>query len=134
MPALTSLQPAPSTLSSCALMVGTTPLSEHLRHLLQGSHWNFEQSADLEHAAERLISGNVPVVLCGAKGWREVVAKTSLASRPPQVLVLDEKPTDAEWRDALAEGACYVDARHLDAPHFFSLLNHAWRIWNQIQA
>jgi len=108
------------------------PFSEHLRHLLQGSHSNCEQSADIEHAAERLNHGNVPVVLCGANGWREVVAGASRATHPPQVLVFDEKPDDGEWRAALAEGACYVDARRLDAPRLFSLLNHAWRVWNHI--
>ena len=40
-------------------------------------------------------------------------------------------PNDKEWLAALAAGACYVDTRHLDARHLFSLLNHAWRVWNK---
>jgi hypothetical protein len=132
MPALTSLQPAAPAASSCALVVGSTPLGAHLRNLLLSSHWNFEQTSDIEHAADRLSNGDVPVVLCGANGWREVVAGASRMSHPPQVLVFDEKPDDREWRDAIASGACYVDARHLDAPRLFSLLNHAWRVWNRI--
>jgi len=87
---------------------------------------------DFEDAAERLSISNYPVVLCGADRWREVVAGASRASHPPQVLVFDEKPTDCEWRDAITEGASYVDARHLSAPHLFTLLNHAWRVWNRI--
>ena len=132
MPALTSLQPAAPAASSCALVVGSTPLGEHLRNLLRGSHWNFEQSTDVEHAADRLSNGTISVVLCDASEWREVMAGASRASHPPQVLVFDPKPNDSEWREAIASGACYVDARRLDAPHLFSLLNHAWRVWNKL--
>ncbi|GEM_PF-5087220 len=87
---------------------------------------------DFEHAAERFAKSNVPVVLCGADQWREVLSGANRAPHPPQVLVFDEHPSDREWRDAIAAGACYVDARHLNAPHLFSLLNHAWRVWNRI--
>ena len=49
----------------------------------------------------------------------------------PDVFVFTAAPNDKEWLEALAAGACYVDMRRLDARHLFSLLNHAWRVWNK---
>ena len=132
MPAF-GLQPATpvASTSNCAVAIGAVPFNSQLRAFLTGSHWSLEWVANTEAAIERLRSEPAPVLICDAPAWREVVEASRKLPRPPTVFVLTTKPNDEEWLDALAAGACYVDARRLDARHLFSLLNHAWRVWHK---
>jgi hypothetical protein len=130
MPA-TGLQPAASVANTCAVAIGAVPLNSQLRALLSGSHWNLEWAANPEAAIERLNREPVPVVISDAESWGVVVEASRKVPRPPTVFVFATKPDDKQWLDVLAAGACYVDSRHLDARHLFSLLNHAWRVWNK---
>ena len=130
MPA-TGLQPATSVASTCAVAIGAVPFNSQLRALLSGSHWNLEWAANAEAAIERLKYEPVPVLICDTSSWEKVVKASRNVSRPPTVFVFTAAPNDKEWLEALAAGACYVDVRRLDARHLFSLLNHAWRLWNK---
>ena len=130
MPA-TSLQPATSVASTCAVAIGAVPFNSQLRAFLSGSHWHLEWAANTEAAIERLKSEPAPVVICDPGSWQEVVKASGKVARPPTVFVLTAAPSDKEWLEVLAAGACYVDTRRLDARHLFSLLNHAWRVWNK---
>jgi CheY-like chemotaxis protein len=130
MPA-TALQRATSVATTPAVAVGAVPFKAQLRALLSGSHWNLEWEATAKAAIERLKSDPFPVLICDAGAWEEVVHASRNLPRPPTVFVFTAAPDDGEWLKALAAGACYVDARRLDARHLFSLLNHAWRVWNK---
>jgi CheY-like chemotaxis protein len=111
--------------------IGDVPFNPQLRALLSGSHWHLESAANTEAAIERLKQEPTPVLICPANKWEEVVKATRKVSRPPTVFVFTAAPNDKQWLEALAAGACYVDTRRLDARHLFSLLNHAWRVWNK---
>jgi hypothetical protein len=111
--------------------VGAVPFKSQLRSLLSGSHWNLEWEANGKAAIERLVREPVPVLICDADSWEEVVKASRNLPRPPTVFVFTAAPDDVEWLKALAAGGIYVDVRRLDARHLFSLLNHAWRVWNK---
>jgi DNA-binding response OmpR family regulator len=111
--------------------IGAVPFNSQLRALLSGSHWRLEWATDTETAMERMKSEPVPVLICDAGSWEEAVKASGHVARPPTVLVFTAAPNDKEWLAVLAAGASYVDTRRLGARHLFSLLNHAWRVWNK---
>jgi len=90
-----------------------------------------EFAETIEGAMERLKREPAPVVICDAASWEKVVEASRNVPRPPTVFVLTTAPNDKQWLEALAAGACYLDTRHLEARHLFSLLNHAWRVWHK---
>ena len=98
--------------------------------LLRYSRWHVEQVPNTETAVTRMSRGSVPLVICGAGNWRDVVAAARRSLRPPAVVVLTAAPRDSEWVEVLKADAHYLDVRHLDAPHLFSLLSLLWRAWH----
>ena len=130
MPA-TGLQPATSVANTCAVAIGAVPFNSQLRAFLTGSHWHLEWEANAEAAIDRLKHDPAPVVICDPRSWKEALRISRNVSRPPTIFVFTDAPNDQEWLEVLAAGASYVDTRRLDARHLFSLLNHAWRIWNK---
>jgi len=111
-------------------MIGSA-FGERVLALLAYSRWQVEQIPSLDAAAKQIEAGSVPVIVCVADDWREVVDAARRSPRPPAVIVLTAAPKDTEWAEVLKAGAHYLDVRNLDAAHLFFLLNILWRSWHK---
>jgi hypothetical protein len=125
----TALAPSPAAESQVVLI--ESPCSEPVLSLLGYSRWRVEPVPSIGTVLIQIERGSVPVVICGACDWRDVVAAARRSLRPPAVIVLTAMPEDREWAEVLKADAHYIDVRHLDAPHLFSLLNLLWRAWHK---
>ena len=97
--------------------------------LCPGTRWSLQNAADLRSAAPVLRGQTVPIVVCGAATWKDMLAHLGQYAEPPVLIVSSRLADEHLWAEALNLGAYDVLAKPYHAPEVRRVLSHAWLHW-----